>query len=91
MREHLDQWNGADIHGVARDFLKCTNTALTEDNVAIAMGENVLGGQEPLFDGCRHPTLEYDWFLSTPDLIKQDIVLHIAGADLQNIGVLADH
>src|SRR5438876_7791497 len=91
MRKSLDKRNGTDIHRIACYFLEGTNTTLTENDVAVALREDIFCGQEPSFNGGRHTALEHDRFVCPAYLIQKHIVLHIACAYLQNISVFADH
>src|SRR6266516_6523465 len=91
MRQLLDEGNGTDIHRVARDLLKGTNAALTENHVAIALRKDVFCGQQPFFDGGRHTAFEHYRFACATYFIEEHVVLHIASADLQDIGVFTDH
>src|SRR5579859_3298502 len=91
VRELLHQRNRADVHRIARHFLKGANAPLAQDNIGVALRENVFRRQQPLFDGGRHAAFEYDRLIDAPDLVQQEVVLHVARADLQNVGVLAYH
>src|SRR5215472_1844038 len=90
MGKLLYQRHRIDVHGIACKSLKSPDASLTQDHVGIALREYVFGGQQPLLNGCREPTLEEYRLASTSNFIKQIIILHIARADLQDIGVLAD-
>src|SRR2546423_9202590 len=51
MREFFDDGNGGDVECVARVGLESPDTALAENHVVIAAGENVLGAEQELFHG----------------------------------------
>ena len=56
----------------------------------VAAGQDVLGAHEPLVDGVAHAALEQDGFLAGADLAEERVVLGVAGADLQDVGVIDD-
>src|SRR3990172_2752863 len=61
--ELLHERDGVDVHGVAGGGLEGADAALAEDDVGVALGEDVLGGEEPLLDGGGHAALQEDGLL----------------------------
>src|SRR3989304_1738175 len=66
------------------------DAALAEDDVAVAVGEDVLGGEEPLLDGGPHAALEEHRLVRLADLVQEGEVLHVAAAYLEDIGEAGD-
>jgi hypothetical protein len=56
----LDHGNGRDVEGVAGRVLEGADAPLAEDDLAVAPGQDVLGGEQPLFDGGGEAALEKD-------------------------------
>ena len=50
------------------------------------MGEHVLGGAQPLVDGAREAALEQHRTVDLAELAEQVEVLHVARADLKDVG-----
>jgi hypothetical protein len=61
------------------------------DDVEIAALGDVLGGHQPFLDRGVHPALDQHRFAGRSDRLEQREVLHVAGADLQHVGVAGDH
>ena len=64
---------------------------LAEHHVRVAAVEDVLGGQQELVDRRAHPALQQGGLARVADGLEQLVVLHVAGADLEHVGVLGDH
>ena len=75
------------VEGIARVSLKAANAALAENYFVIAAGKNIFGGKQKLFNGCRNAALQQYRLADAPQLAQQIIILHIARADLENIGI----
>ena len=91
MRNLLEQRDGADVERVAGGGFKSADAALAEHDVGIAVGENALRRAQKVGDGRDHAAFQQDRPAGAPCSFKQRVVLHIAGADLQDVGVLGDH
>ena len=91
VREFLDHGNGGNIQGIAGVAFKSTNAALAEHDLVIASGHDVLGRQQPFFDRCRWPAFQQHRFAELPQFLQQVEILHIPGADLQNIDKFQEH
>ena len=70
--------------------LEGADAALAEDHIRVALREHVLGRQQPLFHQHRQAALEHDRFAGLADLLEQEVVLRVARADLEDVGVLVD-
>src|SRR5258708_15470966 len=90
MGELFHQWHSVDVHGVARHALERANAALAQDDVRIALSEDVFRGKQPLLNGGSQAALEQHRLARTADLIEQVVVLHVARANLEHIRILAD-
>ena len=88
--EALDHGDRREVERVARGGLEGADAAFAEDHVAVALGHDVLGGQEPLVDRGREAALEHDRLARQADFVEQHEVLHVARADLQDVGVARD-
>jgi hypothetical protein len=82
--------DGGNIQRVAGPFLEGSNAALAEDQAFFATGEDVLGGEHPFFHRLRESALEKHWPSGSSDLFEEREILGVAGANLQNVGVLGD-
>src|ERR1035437_4963387 len=88
--EFLDHRNGGEILGVARVGFKGTDAALAENHVVIAAGQDVLGGEQEFLDGGRDAAFEQHGFGLLAEFAQQVEVLHIARADLNDVGVFRE-
>src|SRR5216684_2222804 len=58
--------------------------------VVIALAHDVLGSHKKFFERRRDAALQEDWFASASGALEQREVLHVAGADLDDISILVD-
>ena len=58
VRERLDHGHRAEVERVARGGLEGADAALAEHHVRVAVGHDVLGGEQPFLDGVAEPALE---------------------------------
>ena len=65
--------------------------ALAERHLVVAARDDVLGGHEPLLDGGGRAALQQHRLADLPELLQEREVLHVARADLEDVGVLGDH
>ena len=91
MRESAQDRHGVQVERVACRRLEGANAALAEDHLAVPRSQDVLGGEEPLFDRAREAALQHHRHARSPHGVEQREVLHVARADLQHIGELGDH
>ncbi len=90
VRQPLDDRDRADVQGVPGGLLEGPDAALAEHDVEVAALGDVLRGHQPLLDGGVHAALEHDRLAHAADRLQQREVLHVAGADLQHVGVAGD-
>src|SRR5206468_8827606 len=67
------------------------DAALADNHFVIAARHYVLRGEQGLLDGGRRATLEQHRLVQAADLPKKIEVLHVSGADLQNVNVPDKH
>src|SRR5574341_1563686 len=90
MRQFLNQRHRGQVERVAHLRLEGPDAPLAQDHLVIAARHDVFRGQQKFFDRCGQPALEQHRLVLPADLAQQPEVLHIAGADLQDIRVLSD-
>jgi len=79
------------VQGIAGVGFKGADTAFAENEVRVAAGEDIFSGQEPLFDQHGGTALEQNRFTGMGCGDQELEVLSVAGANLDNIGILCDH
>ena len=67
-----------------------TDAALTEDDVRVASGEHVFGGEQPLLDTRPHAALQQHRPAGVGGRLEQRVIRHVAGADLQDVRIGRD-
>ena len=90
MRDPLDVRDRREVERVARVVGERAHAALAEDDLVVALGEEVLGREQQLLDRRRHAALEEHGLAQAAEPLQQREVLHVARADLQAVGVLGD-
>ena len=78
------------VEHVAGRVLEAADAALAEDHAAGCPGEDVLGRHQQVLHRRAHAALEQHRLLRLADFLEQVEVLHVAGADLEHVGVLLD-
>jgi hypothetical protein len=71
-------------------MLEGADAALAQHDVEVAALGDVFGRHQPLLDGGAHAPLEQDRPGGGADGLQQGEVLHVAGADLEHVGVGSD-
>src|ERR1700730_15278707 len=66
------------------------HAALAEHYVVIAFAEDIFGGHQEFVEGGGHAALEENWFFGAAGALEQREILHVAGADLDHVGVFFD-
>src|ERR1700731_3407670 len=66
------------------------HAALAEHYVVIAFAEDIFGGHQEFVERGRHTALEENWFFGAACALEQREILHVAGADLNHVGVFFD-
>src|SRR5438046_716418 len=64
--------------------------ALAQHHVVISLGENVFGGHEKFIQSGGHAALEEHGLFGAAGAFEQRKILHVARADLDDVGVLFD-
>src|SRR5712664_38238 len=82
--------NDGEVERVARKIRERSNAPLAEHDVVIALGEDVLRGHQELVERGGHAALEEYGFLGAAGAFEQREVLHVARADLDDVGVFFD-
>ena len=82
--------DGGDVEGVAESGFKSLDAALAENDFAVALREDVFGGHEPFGDGAGEAAFEEHGLARFADLEEKVEVLHVACADLEDVGVALD-
>ena len=85
--ELFEDGDGGDVHGVAGVGFEGADAALAEDEVVVAAGEDVLGGEEDFLDGGGDAALHEDGLADVAELAEEVEVLHVARADLEAVDV----
>ena len=86
----LSSGHGRQVQRVPGVGLERPDAALAQDDVRVARADDVLGGHQPLLDRRAVAALEHDRPGDPPDVAQQRVVLHVPGADLEDVGVLGD-
>jgi hypothetical protein len=86
--ELLHHGNGRDVERIARVALERANPALAQHDIHVAAGQDVLGGQQPLFNRGRDAALQENRRARATEFSQQGKVLHVARANLQDMRVL---
>src|SRR3990172_32752 len=90
MAQPLDHRYCVHVEGEAGGRLVGADAALAEDDVGVAVGEDVRGGEQPLLDRRPHAALEEHGLVRLADLVQEGEVLHVAAANLEDVGVAGD-
>ena len=87
MAEPLHRRNHAQIEGIAGMVGEGADAALAQQHVVVAFAHHVLGRHQEFFQGRRHAALHHHRNLGPSGTLQQRIVLHVAGANLDDVGV----
>ena len=83
---HLFQHrHGGNIQRVAHARLKGADAALTQHDIGVALGHDVLSTHDQLLQGGGKAALEQHRYIQLADRLEQLKVLHVARADLDHI------
>ena len=82
--------DGRKIQHVTGVRVETSNTALTQNHVFVPFGKDILGRQEQLVDRGGHPALEQHRNIGSTSPTQHRIILHVAGPDLNDVGILSD-
>ena len=87
----LEVGHGGQRQGEPGVVLVGPDSSLAEHDVGVVAVEDVLGGEQELIDGRAHPSLEEGRLARVAHGLEELIVLHVPGADLEDVGVPGDH
>src|SRR5881275_3000609 len=90
VRDASNGGDGREVERVARVLGEGAYAALAEDDVVVALGHYVLGGEKPLVEHRRQPALQEHGHARAPRAAQQREVLHVARADLYHVAVALD-
>ena len=88
--EVVEERDRGEVHRVARVGLERADAALAQDDVGVAAADDVLRRHQPFLDGRAVAALEHHRAGDASDVAQQRVVLHVPGADLEDVGVLGD-
>ncbi len=86
----FDDGDSGDVEGISGHGFEGADAAFAEDDVVVTEGEEVFGGHEQFLDGGGHAAFEEDGFSESSGSFEEGEVLHVAGADLENVGGVGD-
>jgi hypothetical protein len=86
----LHQRHRGHVQGEPGRRFERADSALAEDDLVVAGGQDVLRRRQYLVDGAAEPALEHDRQPGSAGLAEQLEVLHVAGADLEPVDHLGD-
>ena len=86
----VEERDGRQVERVAGVRLEGPDAALAQDHVRVAAADDVLGAHQPLLDRRAEAALEHHRPGDPADRGQERVVLHVPGADLEDVGVLGD-
>ena len=81
----LDRQHRAQVKGIAGIGLKGADAPLAQDDIFVALGQDVFGGHEEFLDRGAHAALQQHGLAGLSHRFEQIEILHVAGADLDHI------
>jgi hypothetical protein len=86
----FDGRNDGEVERVAGEIGEGADAAFAEHDLVVAFGQDVLGGHEEFVERGGHAALEEHGFLGATSTFEQREILHVASADLDDVGVFLD-
>ena len=86
----FDRGNNGEVESVAGKIGEGADATFAEHDVVVAFGEDIFGGHEEFVEGGRHAAFEENGELGAPGAFEEGEILHAAGANLDDVGVLLD-
>src|SRR6267378_8582720 len=86
----LDGGDDGEVERVARKVGKGADAALAKHDVVVALRHDVFGGHEKFVERGGHAALEEDVLFGAAGALEQREILHVARADLNDVGVFLD-
>src|SRR6185437_4897093 len=90
VRQLVHQRNGSEVEHVTHSRIEGANSALAQNHLAVALREDVLGAEQEIRYRRGHSALQQHGPAEFPDSLEQRIILHVAGTDLNAVGVLSN-
>ena len=78
------------VQSVAGKVGEGTDAAFAEHDVVVTFGEDVFGGHEEFVESGGHAALKKDGEFGAAGAFEERKVLHVAGADLDDVGIFLD-
>ena len=82
--------NDAEVERVAGVVGEGAHAAFAEDDLVVALAHDVFGGHQEFFERGGHAALQQHGLAQAAGALEQREVLHVAGADLDHVGLLVD-
>ncbi len=90
MAQAFGQRHSGHIVQIPRRVIETSNPTLAQHNLRIALREHVLRAHQQVIDRGRNTSLEQYGSMRFADFGQQDKVLHVAGTDLNHVGILGN-
>ena len=90
MAQALHGRDHAQVERVAGVVGEGADAAFAERDVVVAFTQDVFGGHQKFFERGRHAALQQDGLAGASGALEQRKILHVAGADLDHVGVFLD-
>src|SRR6266404_4044067 len=87
MTQLIQQRDCSQVQRISRGGLERSNSSLAKNNLIVAVRRDVLGRQKKFLDRRAHPSLQKNWAIGAAQSLQQCKVLHVASANLKNVGV----
>ena len=86
----LYRGNDGEIKSVAGEIGEGADAALAENDVVVAFAHDVFGGHQEFVESGGHAAFEEHGFFGAAGTFEQRKILHVACADLDDVGVFID-
>jgi len=90
MAAFVDGGDNGEVEGVAGEIGEGADTALAEDDIVVALAHDVFGSHEEFVERGGHAAFEQHGFPGAAGALEERIILHVARADLDDVGPLFD-
>src|SRR5579872_3548790 len=90
MAQPLHRGHNAQVERVTRVIGERADSAFAERDVVVAFAEDVLGCHQKFFESGGHAALEENRLAGASGAFQQREILHVAGADLDDVGIFFD-
>ena len=90
MGQLVEDRHGGQVQGIAGGCFEGADAPLTEDDILVAPGHNVLRAHQQLLDGVGQAALEKNGLLGLAQFLQKLKVLHVPGTHLDDVHVLEE-